>query len=46
MLKRFSTNYALFSIFLDGVLAAFALRLAFLIRPSLSHFSVLIKDRE
>lgn len=44
MLKRFSTNYALFSIFLDGVLVAFALRLAFLIRPSLSHFSSLIKD--
>ena len=44
MLKRFSTNYALFSIFLDGVLAALALRIAFIIRPSLSHFSVLIKD--
>ena len=44
MIKRFSTNYALFSIFLDGVLAGFALRIAFIIRPSLSHLSVLIKD--
>jgi len=44
MLKRFSTNYALFSIFLDGVLAAFALRLAFLIRPYLSYFSGGIRD--
>lgn len=44
MLKRFSTNYALFSIFLDGALAAFALRLAFIIRPSLSNLSSLIKD--
>jgi len=44
MLKRFSTNHALFCMFLDGILAILALRLAFIIRPGLSQLSGLIKD--
>lgn len=44
MLKRFSTNHALLCMFLDGILAIFALRLAFFLRPSMSGLSSWIKD--
>lgn len=37
MLRRFSTNFALFSIALDGLLVGLALRLAALLRPWLSQ---------
>lgn len=44
MLKRFSTNHAIFCMFLDGMLAILALRLAFLVRPFLAGLSGMIKD--
>jgi len=40
MLRRFSTDFAVFSIFLDAILILFALWLAVLIRPALSIFTL------
>ena len=40
MLRRFSTDFAVFSIFLDGLLILVALWLAVLIRPALSFFTL------
>jgi len=39
MLRRFSVNFALFSIVLDGILVSFSLLIAEVIRPELSRFS-------
>lgn len=44
MLRRFSDNFSLFSIFLDGILVTFSLKLAQLIRPRLSGLAVWIRD--
>lgn len=44
MLKRYTTNYAIFCAFIDGVLVAIALKLANLIRPELSPLFEFVKD--
>jgi exopolysaccharide biosynthesis polyprenyl glycosylphosphotransferase len=44
MFKRFSSDFAIFSIFLDASIIALALRVAQLIRPYLDDFSILIRD--
>ncbi len=44
MLKRFSTNHALLCMILDGLMVMLALRLAYLVRPSMSSISDLIRD--
>lgn len=44
MLKRFSSDFAIFSIFLDALIIAFALRISVLLRPHLNDFSVFIRD--
>jgi exopolysaccharide biosynthesis polyprenyl glycosylphosphotransferase len=44
MLRRFSTNHALFCMFLDGMLAMLALKLAFLVRPYMGGVNDAIKD--
>ncbi|MBI5351615.1 MAG: sugar transferase [Chloroflexi bacterium] len=38
MLRRFSTNFALFSMFLDGLAVFISLRLSVFFRPSLNNF--------
>src|SRR5215207_4387041 len=40
MLRRFSVNFAVFSMLLDGIAAMFCLWLSAAIRPSLSDFSL------
>jgi len=44
MLRRFSTNHALFCMLLDGIFAVLALKLAFLVRPYMAGISNAIKD--
>lgn len=44
MLRRFSDNFSLFSIFFDGILVAFSLKLAQVIRPRLSGLATWIRD--
>jgi len=44
MIRRFSTNQALFCILLDGIFAVLALKLAFLVRPYMAGISNAIKD--
>jgi len=44
MLRRFSSDFAIFSIFLDAFIIALALRIAQVIRPTLDGFSVFIRD--
>ncbi|NMB55683.1 MAG: sugar transferase [Leptolinea sp.] len=43
MLRRFSTNFALFSIFLDGFSVVLSLRLSVLLRPLLNQFDIFEK---
>lgn len=42
MLRRFSTNFALFSMFLDGLSVILSLWFATILRPSLNNFSFVI----
>jgi FlaA1/EpsC-like NDP-sugar epimerase len=44
MFRRFSRDFAIFSIFFDASVIALALRVAYLIRPFLDGFSVFIRD--
>jgi exopolysaccharide biosynthesis polyprenyl glycosylphosphotransferase len=44
LLKKFSTNYAIFLIFLDSALVMLSLKIAYLIRPFLTPLSQLIID--
>lgn len=46
MIRRFSTNHALFCMLLDGILAMIALKLAFLLRPHMAEISGIIRDLE
>jgi len=44
ILRRFSTNHALFCVLLDGIFAVLALKLPFLVRPYMAGISGMIKD--
>jgi exopolysaccharide biosynthesis polyprenyl glycosylphosphotransferase len=44
MFRRFSNDFAILSIFLDAFLIALALRIAYLIRPTLDGLSIFIRD--